>query len=187
MLEIPPSMFLMLPYFWPFLPIALWTNPYFYLSRISIAMPRNHNLEDLYESAYLQPGLIYENDVMQQGAPEQNAGIEGKHPAPEDDQSLGDYDLRRSILKLQEWVMYIDHKFSSTVDELGGMVGFLTEMVNKMMEDEMIRSNGGTSKADETESDAEITDDDISAEVDGLGNNPMNQKGFETVNKNEKQ
>lgn len=149
-------------------------------------MPRYSHLEDFYVESYL-----YENDAMQQNAAQQQQPIPGNDGMQSPgDSDLGDYDLRRSILKLQEWVMYIDHKFPDIVDELGGMSGFLTEMSSKMIEDEMIRNTGGMEGEDDIQeeepldNEEEITDDDIDMEVSGQQQNTP--QSFQNVNKNNK-
>lgn len=143
-------------------------------------MPRYSRLEDYYVESYLM-----ENDAMQQNAAMQQDIPQGQGE-PQGDSALGDYDLRRSILKLQEWVMYIDHKFPDVVDELGGMTGFLAEMVNKMVEDEMIRNTGNEGMEEEPVEEepvdgdeSEITDNDIESEV--AGNNQNGPQGFQNV------
>lgn len=150
-------------------------------------MPRYNTLESYYASNYL-----YENDASlqqqitpQSQNPEMQQGISDK-PSNEE---LSGYNLRRAVLKLQEWVMYIDDKFPEDVDNVGGLKRFFSIMVDKMVEDEMIRSQnaGGNPEEDmgdedfSDEQEPEIEDDDIEYEMQQKNQNTP--QSFERVNK----
>lgn len=98
-------------------------------------MPRYHTLEQYYANSYL-----LENDAsVQQQVNPVSQGQEQGIEQPSTDAGPDDYNLRRAVLKAQEWIMYIDEKFADTVDEMGGINAFFQMMIDKMVEDEMIR------------------------------------------------
>jgi len=146
-------------------------------------MPRYHSLENYYATTYL-----YENDasMQQQGAPQPPTNNGNPNPQ-ETGPQVDDYNLRRAILKLQEWVMYIDEKFADTVDEMGGLKEFFSIMVDKMAEDEMIRPQQGNFEDDGTEEyeqgDEDIEDTDVEYEMQNNENQSQQPQSFQNINR----